>query len=128
MASAGAERIGRLVSAYQTTFGSSKVAVNATHAYAMAGKTGDALAEARKVRADDLPPIAYGHHLLDLAQAHIDARRFRAAEARLAEAHNLSSVWFRHQHLAVTLVGETRSAQTRTSSTIRALARAVGID
>jgi transcriptional regulator with XRE-family HTH domain len=128
MASAGAERIGRPVSAYQTTFGSSKVAVNATHAYAMAGKTGDALAEARKVRADDLPPIAYGHHLLDLAQAYIDARRFRAAEARLAEAHNLSSVWFRHQHLAVTLVGETRSAQSRTSSTIRVLARSVGID
>ena len=128
MASAGAERIGPLVSAYQTTFGSSKVAVNAIHAYAMAGRTGDALAEARKVRADDLPPIAYGHHLLDLAQAYIDARRFRAAEARLAEAHNLSSVWFRHQHLAVTLVGETRSAQTRTSSTIRVLARAVGID
>jgi transcriptional regulator with XRE-family HTH domain len=128
MASASAERIGRLVSAYQTTFGSSKVAVNATHAYAMAGKTSDALAEARKVRVGDLPRIAYGHHLLDLVQTHIDARQFRAAESRLAEAHGLSPVWFRHQHLAVTLVGETRAAQTRPSSTIRVLARAVGID
>jgi transcriptional regulator with XRE-family HTH domain len=128
MASAGAERIGRLVAAYQTTFGSSKVAVNATHAFAMAGKTGDALNEAKKVRHDDLPHIAYGHHLLDLAQVHVDARRYRAAEMKLEEAYGLSAVWFRHQHLAVTLVNETRTAQTRPSQTIRVLARAVGLD
>ena len=128
MASAGAERIGGLATAYQTTFGSSKVAVNATHAYAMSGATGRALAEAKKVRVDDLPGIAYGHHLLDLAQAHIDARQIRAAEARLDEAHGLSSVWFRHQHLAVSLVAETRAAQARPSPRIRVLARAVGLD
>jgi transcriptional regulator with XRE-family HTH domain len=128
MASAGAERIGGPVAAYQTTFGSSKVAVNATHAYTMARKTGEALAEAKKVHVKDLPTIAYGHHLLDLAQTHVDARQYRAAELRLDEAHGLSSVWFRHQHLAVTLVGETRAAQTRPSSTIRVLARAVGLD
>jgi transcriptional regulator with XRE-family HTH domain len=127
MASAGAERIGRLVNAYQTTFGSSKVAVNATHAYVMGRETSLALAEAKKVRVGDLPRIAYGHHLLDLAQTHVDARQSRAAEVRLAEAHSLSPVWFRHQHLAVSLVAETRAAQTRPSPTIRMLARAVGL-
>jgi hypothetical protein len=116
------------VAAYQTTFGSSKVSVNVTHAYAMGGEPGKALAEARKVRIEDLPRIAYGHHLLDLAQAHTDMRQFRAAETRLEEAHNLSSVWFRHQHLAGQLVAEVRVAQTKPSARIRMLAREVGLD
>jgi transcriptional regulator with XRE-family HTH domain len=128
MATAGAERIGHLVTAYQTTFGSSKVAANAVHAFTMHKRPGDALKAARKVRVEELPPIAYGHHLLDLAQAYTDARHFRAAEQRLDQARSLSPVWFRHQLSAQSIVADIREQQTRPSPTIRRLARDIGLE
>lgn len=127
MAAAGAERLGSLVSAYRTTFGASKVAANACHAFTMQKRTGDALKSAAKVQVQDLPPIAYGHHLLDLAQAHTDARHLHTAESRLEEARALSPVWFRHQLAAQSIVADIREQQTRPSPVIRRLAKAVGI-
>ncbi|MFC4008062.1 helix-turn-helix domain-containing protein [Nonomuraea purpurea] len=128
MAAAGAERLGGLVTAYQTTFGASKVAANAVHAFTMQKNPGAALKTASRVRIEDLPPIAYGHHLLDLAQAHTDARHLHTAEARLEEARALSPVWFRHQLAAQSIVADIREQQTRPSATIRRLARAVDLD
>ncbi|MBT2235553.1 helix-turn-helix domain-containing protein [Nonomuraea sp. NEAU-A123] len=128
MAAAGAERLGGLVSAYQTTFGASKVAANAVHAYTMQKNPGEALKTARRVRVEELPRIAYGHHLIDLAQAHTDAHHLHTAEARLEEASALSPVWFRHQVTAQSIVADIREQQTRPSPTIRRLARAVNLD
>ncbi|GAA1265722.1 hypothetical protein GCM10009677_17300 [Sphaerisporangium rubeum] len=128
LASAGAERIGRVVTAYRTTFGSSKVAANAVHAFTMHKRPGEALKAARKVRTEELPRIAYGHHLLDLAQAYTDMRHFSSAEQRLDLARSLSPVWFRHQLAAHSIVADVREQQTRPSATIRRLARDIGLE
>ncbi|MFI0417043.1 helix-turn-helix domain-containing protein [Spongiactinospora sp. 9N601] len=128
LAAAGAKRLGRTVAAYQTTYGPTKVAVNEVHAWALLREPKGALEAAHKVQPVDLRPIAYGHHLLDVAQALMDTRRLSAAEARLTEAERLSPVWFRHQGAARSLVREMRDAKARPSSNVRRLARAVGLD
>ncbi|GAA5041605.1 transcriptional regulator with XRE-family HTH domain [Thermocatellispora tengchongensis] len=128
LAAAGAERLGRTIAAYQTTFGPSKVAVNETRAWALLGEPKRALTAAQKVRAADLRPIAYGHYLLDVAQASMDARQYAAVERRLSEAERISPVWFRHQGAARALVREIREVVTRPSPTVRHLVKAVGLD
>jgi transcriptional regulator with XRE-family HTH domain len=128
MAAAGAERIGRTISAYRTTFGATKVAVNEIHAHALNDAPGQAMAAAKRVVTSDLPLIARGHHLLDMAQVHLDARQPRAAERQLLGARELSPVWFRHQGAARNLVAEVREKLTRPSPVIRKLARDVGLD
>lgn len=128
MAAAGAERIGKRVDAYQTTFGCSKVAVNAVHAHTMLGEPGKALKAAAKVRTADLPRIAYGHHLIDVAQARADLGQRGAATATLMEARELSPVWFRHQGIARSLVRQIREAETRPSPVIRSLVTTLGLE
>ncbi|HEV7935863.1 MAG TPA: helix-turn-helix domain-containing protein [Actinomadura sp.] len=128
MASAGAERIGRRTDAYQTAFGPATVRMQAVHAYATLKEPGKALKEAAKVRTGELRGISHGRHLLDVAQAHTDARQHRAAVMRLQEARDGAPVWFRHQGIARSLVRDIREAETRLSPTIRSLARSVGLD
>ncbi|MEV4253671.1 helix-turn-helix transcriptional regulator [Spirillospora sp. NPDC049652] len=128
MAAAAARRIGHRVDAYQTAFGPASVRMQAVHAWATLKQPGRALEEARGIRPGHLRGISYSRHLLDVAQAHVDARQPRAAETRLAEARATSRIWFRHQAIARSLVAEVREITTRPTPTIRALATEVGLD
>lgn len=113
---------------YQVPFGPSQVSMQATHTYAILREPGRALQAASQVLREDLPTIAYGRHLIDVAQAHVDARRLRAAEATLQEAESLSAQWFRHQGPARSLVGELVRETTRLSPSLRRLARSVDVE
>jgi hypothetical protein len=97
------------------------------HAYASLRRAGPALTSAAAVRPDDVPTIAYGRHLLDLAQAHLDSRHLDAAQGSLLEARSLSAEWFRHQGPARSLVAELVGRRTRLSPTLRDLAGSVGV-
>ncbi|RAY14622.1 transcriptional regulator [Actinomadura craniellae] len=110
---------------YQVTFGPTQVAVQATHAGAVLREPARALKAARQVRRDDLPPVAYGRHLVDVAQAHLDARHHRTAETTLLEAEAISTEWFRHQGPARAMIAELVRETTRLSAPLRRLARAV---
>lgn len=110
---------------YQVSFGSTQVAMQATHAYTMLREPTEALKAATQVSREDLFDIAYGRHLIDRAQAQMDARYNRAAEHTLAEAHDLSPVWFRHQGPARSLVERLREQQTRLTPVLRRLTKSV---
>ncbi|HEX6940762.1 MAG TPA: helix-turn-helix transcriptional regulator [Longimicrobiales bacterium] len=123
-----AARLGQRVHAYQTSLGPTSVAMQTAYSYAVLRQPGKVMQAAGQVNPGDLPRISYGRHLLDVAQAHVDARQPRAAEARLDEARSLAPVWFRHQSLARSLVAEVREIQTRPSPVTRRLVEAVGLD
>jgi transcriptional regulator with XRE-family HTH domain len=128
MAAAGAERLGGRVDVYETAFGPATVRMQAVHAWTALKEPGKALSEAAKIRTGELRGISRGRHLLDVAQAHTDARQPRAAVIRLQEARDMSPVWFRHQGVARSLVAEVREIETRPSPAVRSLARSVGLD
>lgn len=127
MASAGAERLGQRVHIYQTSFAPATVAMQATHAYTVLREPARALDAARRIRPGDLKGISRGRHLLDVAQAHADARHRRAAVERLQEARDVSPVWFRHQGVARSLVRDIREEETRPSPAIRSLAQSLAV-
>lgn len=128
LAGAGAERLGGRVRFYQSSFGPASVAMQATHAYTVLGEPGRALDAARKIRPGDLEGISRGRHLLDVAQAHVDAKHRRAAVERLQEARDLSPVWFRHQGVARSLVRDIRDEETRPSSAVRSLVQSLAVE
>ncbi len=122
LASAGAERLRRKVNIYQTSFGPALVHMQACHAYAVTRDPANALAAARRLHPGDLAGISYGRHLLDVAQAHTDARHSHAETAVLTQARALAPVWFRHQGIARSLVTDLCEQQKRLSPTLRELA------
>jgi len=125
LAATAAGRIGRRVRIFQTSFAPATVHMQATYAYAVRREPAKALAAAANVRPGDLPgTISRGRHLLDVAQAHLDAHHGQAATATLAEAHHLAPVWFRHQGVARTLVSELLEQETRLTPALRDLASA----
>ena len=125
LAAAGAERLGRRVHIYQTSFAPATVHMQATYAYAVQREPAKALAAAGKVHPGDLPgTISRGRHLLDVAQAHVDARHSREATTVLSEARALAPVWFRHQGVARVLVSELLDQQNRLTRPLRELAEA----
>jgi len=129
LASSGAERIGRRIRVYNTTFALASVAVQAVHAYAVLREPGKALDAARRVDLGQLPGTIYqGRHLLDVAQTQVDARRGPAATATLARARVMAPVWFRHQGVARSLVLELCEQQHRLTPQLRELATATGAD
>lgn len=128
LASAASERLGRKVDVYQTSFGPALVHMQSCHAFAVTREPASALTAARKLHPGDLSGISYGRHLLDVAQAHTDARHFQAATAVLAQAHKLAPVWFRHQGIARNLVIDLCEQQRRLSPALRELATAVDPD
>jgi hypothetical protein len=101
--------------------------MQATHAYTVLREPAHALEAARRIRPGDLRGISRGRHLLDVAQAHTDARHRRAAIERLQEARDLSPVWFRHQGVARSLVRDIREEETRPSPAIRSLAKSLAV-
>ncbi|MEV4173961.1 helix-turn-helix transcriptional regulator [Nonomuraea sp. NPDC049709] len=127
MAAAGAERLRGTVRIYNSSFGPARVAEQETHAYTVLREPGKALQASRRVHPGDLAGIAYGRHLLDVAQAHLDARHRKAATERIVEARATSGVWFRHQVIARDLVESIREEEARPSSAIKSLAHSLGI-
>lgn len=123
LASAAAERVGRRLEIYHTAFGPATVAMQTTHAYAVTREPAKALESAHRIHPGDLVGISRGRHLLDVAQAHLDARHHRAATAALADAFAISPVWWRHQGIARSLVHELVQRERRLSPTLRSLAR-----
>ncbi len=127
LAAAGAERIGHRVNIYQTSFAPATVAMQTVHAYTVRREPGRALEAARKIRPGDLQGISHGRHILDVAQAHVDAQHPKAAIAELTQARALSPVWFRHQGIARSLVRDLVEDAQRLSPALRELARGVGV-
>jgi transcriptional regulator with XRE-family HTH domain len=125
---AAAARLGHDRLDYNVNFGPTQVAMQDTHAHSVLGEPGRALQAAADVQREVLRPISYGSHLLDVAQAHTDARHRRAAVVKLQEARDMSPVWFRHQNLARSLVREIREVETRPSPAIRSLVASLGIE
>lgn len=113
---------------YETSFGPTQVAMQATHAHTMLHQPDRALKAARSVDRADLHEISWGRHLLDVAQAHAYARHMDAAESTLGEAEALSTEWFRHQGPARALVSDLVHESRRLSPSLRRLARTVGVD
>jgi transcriptional regulator with XRE-family HTH domain len=130
LASAAAERIGTPTKTYlgQSPFGRASVAMQACHAYAVTREPTKALTAARKINTADLAGISYGRHLLDVAQAHADARHPNAATAVLTQARALSPVWFRHQGIARSLVNDLYEQEKRVSPALRDLGASVDPD
>jgi transcriptional regulator with XRE-family HTH domain len=112
---------------YETNFGPSQVAMQAVHAYAMLGEPSKALKAAGGVHREDLRAISWGRHLIDVAQAQVDARDLRSAERTLLEADGVSTEWFRHQGPARSLVSELVHESRRLSPPLRQLARSAGV-
>jgi transcriptional regulator with XRE-family HTH domain len=128
LASAAAERLGGKVDIYQTSFGPALVHMQTCHAYSVVREPAKALAAARRLHPGDLAGISQGRHLLDVAQAHTDARHAQAATAVLSQARALAPVWFRHQGIARILVNDLVEQQKRLSSPLRDLATSVDPD
>lgn len=129
LASSGAERVGRQVRIFNTTFAPASVAMQAVHAYAVLREPAKALQAARKVHIDELPgTIARGRHLLDVAQAHVDAHHSQAATATLTRARTMAPVWFRHQGIARSLVLELCEQQRRLTPQLRELTTSIDPD
>jgi len=101
------------------------VAMQACHAYAVMREPEKALAAARTISPGQIQGILYGRHLLDVAQAHTDARHGQAAATVLNQARSLSPVWFRHQEVARCLVADLCEQQKHLSPALRELSAAV---
>lgn len=128
-AHAAAGRLSGPVWLWATRFTPSSVAMQATYAHAVKREPMKALEAARDVNPADLPgPVSAGRHLLDIAQAHVDARHPVAAVTVLTEAHRTAPVWFRHQEVAKLLVAELLERQLRISAPLRKLAAATDAD
>jgi hypothetical protein len=112
---------------YNASFGPAQVAIHGTHAYATLRKPGRALALATHLSAGDVLTIAYGRHLLDVAQAHLDGHDLDGTQQALLEARSLSTEWFCHQGPARTLAAELVGEKTRLSPALRQLAGSVGV-
>jgi transcriptional regulator with XRE-family HTH domain len=127
LASAAAERLGTPTKTYlgQSPFGRASVATQSCHAYAVTRQPAKALEAARRIRPADLDGISYGRHLLDVAQAHVDARHNKAAITVLTQARALAPVWFRHQGIARSLISDICEHEKRISPPLRDLASSV---
>jgi transcriptional regulator with XRE-family HTH domain len=113
---------------YWVSFGPTQVAMQATHTFAVLGRSGDALKAAGQVRRPDLLAISWGAHKLDVAQACLDTPRRRHDAIRaLWEAHQVSPEWFRHQGLARSMVRDVVEHERRLTPQVRRLASTVGI-
>lgn len=112
---------------YWISFGPSQVAMQATHAHAVLREPARAIAAARDVRPDDLYRVSYGRHLVDVSQAHYEARHPQAAVAALNTARDISPEWFRHQGTARSLVADLVETERRLTPPLRSLARMMGV-
>jgi len=127
LARAGAVRLDSEAHHYAVSFGPTQVAMQAVHAYTVLGSPAKAFLAAKDVDKDQLLPVAYGRHLLDLAQAQLDARRDREAKDTLERARQVSPEWFRHQGVARSAVADLIERQSRLTPALQELARAADL-
>lgn len=113
---------------YQVNFGPTQIAMQTVHAYAVLREPAKALEAASSVDRAELQDISWGRHLIDVAQAQVDARDLRGAERTLTAAEGQSSEWFRHQGPARSLVGDLVSESRRLSPNLRRLAVSAGVN
>lgn len=125
LARAGATRMDGDRLNYALNFGPTQVAMQETYAQVTLGRPERALTAARQVRREDLRPISYGRHLLDLAQAHAAMRHDVDAVDTLIRAKSLAPVWFRHQVAARGLVAEVCERRARLTPAMRDLVRSL---
>lgn len=128
LARTGAGRMDRDRHDYQTNFGPTQVAMQATHAYTMLHAPAKALKAARGVDRADLHGISWGRHLIDVAQSQLYAGDTAAAQATAGDAADVSPEWFRHQGPARAIVGELLVESRRLSPRLRQLADITGAD
>jgi transcriptional regulator with XRE-family HTH domain len=128
LARAGAARLDADRHDYQTNFGPTQVAMQTTHAYTVLGHPRRALQAAANVRREDLLPISWGRHLLDVAQAQLDSMRDEAAMSTLHTAHDTSAEWFRHQGVARSMVADLIERRRRLTPALRVLAQALELN
>ncbi|MFC4054077.1 helix-turn-helix domain-containing protein [Actinomadura syzygii] len=128
LAGAAAERIGRRVPLYRQSFSPAKVAMQAGYGYAILKQPGKVLEASKKIRPGDLEGISWGAHLMDVAQAHLDAGHRRKASQTLLAAREVSEVWFRHQRIARSVTAEIREHERRLSPETRTLVKALALD
>ncbi|BCY09038.1 hypothetical protein L3i22_041260 [Actinoplanes sp. L3-i22] len=115
-----ADRLDRAIN-----FGPTQVAMQDTYAQICLERPERALTAAKRVRPDDLRPISYGRHLLDVALAQADLRRDAEAVDTLSRAKSIAPVWFRHQVAARNLVFEICERRARLTPSMRELVRAL---
>lgn len=113
---------------YQVNFGMTQVAMQTVHAYAVLREPAKALKAAPGVDRAQLQTISWGRHLIDVAQAQVDARDLRGAERTLTAAEGMSSEWFRHQGPARSLVGDLVAESRRLSPNLRRLAASARVN
>lgn len=128
LARAAAGRFGIDRHDYWTSFGPTQVAMQACYTSVVLGQPGAALKAAKDVHRENLLPISWGAHNLDIAQAlaGMGTGKTRQATAALMEAHEVSPEWFRHQGLARGLVRDLVRRQQRLSEPLKTLATTVG--
>lgn len=112
---------------YWVSFGPSQVAMQDCYTSSVLGRPGRALKAAQGVRRESLLHISWGAHNLDVAQAHLDARRLGDATDALLEACSVSPEWFRHQGLARGLVRDLVEQRRRLTPQLRQLAASLGV-
>ena len=127
LAQAAAARTGRRQRVYLTSFGAPSVAMQAVHAHAVMRQPGKALKAARAIKPGDLTGITHGRHLLDIAQAHVDARHDQDATHTLTRARAISPTWFTHQGIARTLTAELTHRARRLTPALRDLATSTAV-
>jgi transcriptional regulator with XRE-family HTH domain len=127
-AAALAAGLGGPVTAWGTSFSAASVRMQAVYAYAVRREPGRALRAAGQVRPlEDLPgTISRGRHLLDIAQAHVDAGHWGEATGILAQARRMAPEWFSRQEAARLLTGEILDRKTRLSEPLKDLAASFG--
>ncbi|WP_131735969.1 helix-turn-helix domain-containing protein [Actinomadura roseirufa] len=128
LAGAAAERIGGRMWVYRTSFGPATVAMQAGYGYAVLKEPAKVLEASRRIRPGDLKGISWGAHLMDVAQAHLDAGHRRTAATKLLEARQVSPVWFRHQRVARQVTAEIREQERRLTPETRTLVKALKLD
>jgi len=112
---------------YWVSFGPTQVAMQQCYTFAVLGEPGAALAAAKGVRQADLLPISWGAHHLDVAQACVDARKYRLATGALLTACEVSPQWFRHQGVARGLVRQLVEHERRLSAPLKRLQAVTGV-
>ena len=112
---------------YWVSFGPTQVAMQRCYTSAVLGEPGAALDAAKGVRQSDLLPISWGAHHLDVAQASVDAGKWRQATGALLTACEVSAQWFRHQGIARGLVRELVEHERRLSPPLKRLKAVTGV-
>jgi hypothetical protein len=127
MAHAAAQRLGRDCMAYEMHFGPTIAMMEGAGVAIRIGDIGRALDLTDNIRSTDaLRPVAKSNYLLNTAHANMLAHRYTRASDILAEVHDASPEWFRHQVLAHQIL-TTLLEQEQRSSQVWHLARVAGV-